>query len=78
MVSNEFSAFMLKFSIGCITTILTIQDYVVWTDRGERNGIHAGILLAGEKVRGVVHPGIGSANDVITYDYSLQPENPSE
>ena len=57
---------------------MTIQDYVVWTDHGERNGIHAGILLTGEKVRGVVHPGIGSANDVITYDYSLQPENPSE
>ncbi len=56
-----------------IYSITTFQDYLVWTDRDKRNGIHAGIRKSGEKIRGVIHPGIGKAYDVITYDESLQP-----
>lgn len=46
---------------------------MAWTDRQDKNGIHVGLLQTGEKVRGVIHPGIGTASDVVTYDYSVQP-----
>lgn len=50
-----------------------IQDLIIWTDQKKRNGIHAGIRDTGQKVRGIIHPEIGTAYDVITYDSSLQP-----
>ena len=49
------------------------QDFVIWTAQGDNNGIHAGVKETGEKLRGVVHPGVGVAYDVITYDRSTQP-----
>ena len=50
-----------------------LQDFIVWTDQNEGNGIHVGNKENGEKIRGIVHPGIGEAHDVITFDASMQP-----
>ena len=52
---------------------LSAQDYLVWTDQNARNGLHVGTKDTGEKIRGIVHPGIGVANDVLTFDASMQP-----
>ena len=46
----------------------------MWTNGiGRQNGIHAGIKQTGETVRGIVHPGVGVATDLITFDLSMQP-----
>ena len=45
----------------------------MWTDQGSRNGIHAAIKTTGEKIRGMIHPNIGTAFDVFVFDVSQQP-----
>ena len=50
-----------------------MQDFIIWTETGRRNGIHAGLKDTGDKIRGIIHPGLGTANDVITFDLSVQP-----
>ena len=58
---------------SCFIAIYNGQDFVIWTETGDHNGIHAGLKHTGEKIRGIVHPGVGTANDVITFDLSTQP-----
>ncbi|KAL3846516.1 hypothetical protein ACJMK2_017496 [Sinanodonta woodiana] len=53
------------------------QDYVFWTDSGDMNGIHAARIDSEEKVRGILHPHVGLAQDVITFDLQNQPPDAS-
>jgi hypothetical protein len=41
---------------------------VIWTDQDKNNGIHVADLATGKKMRGILHPPFGQANDVISYD----------
>ena len=54
--------------------ILQFQDYVIWTDQGDMNGIHVGDIITKNKVRGILHPQTGVAYDVISYDEHSQPQ----
>lgn len=49
------------------------QDFLIWTDQDQNNGIHVADLSTGQKMRGILHPPFGEANDVISYDEANQP-----
>lgn len=51
-----------------------LKDYVIWTDQDKNNGIHVADLATGKKMRGILHPPFGQANDVISYDKANQPQ----
>ncbi|XP_064614875.1 low-density lipoprotein receptor-related protein 6-like isoform X2 [Liolophura sinensis] len=53
--------------------ISVFQDYIFWTDRDERNGVHVAIVDSGKKVRGIIHPVVGVATDIIAFSESSQP-----
>ncbi|CAH1782417.1 unnamed protein product [Owenia fusiformis] len=57
--------------------ITLFQDYILWTDQDSQNGLHIALIEDGVKIRGILHPGIGKAYDVITYDESIQPDGQS-
>lgn len=50
-----------------------LQDYIVWTDQNDMNGIHIADIQTQNKVRGILHPQTGHALDVIAYDVLNQP-----
>ncbi|XP_052104944.1 low-density lipoprotein receptor-related protein 4-like isoform X2 [Mytilus californianus] len=50
------------------------QDYLIWTDQDKNNGIHVADISTGKKMRGILHPPFGQANDVISYDKANQPQ----
>lgn len=54
--------------------ISIFKDYVIWTDQDKNNGIHVADLATGKKMRGILHPPFGQANDVISYDKTNQPQ----
>lgn len=53
--------------------IFFLQDYIVWTDQNDMNGIHIADIQTQNKVRGILHPQTGHALDVIAYDVLNQP-----
>ncbi|XP_048744811.2 low-density lipoprotein receptor-related protein 4-like isoform X2 [Ostrea edulis] len=53
--------------------ISLFQDYLVWTDQNDMNGIHIADIQTQNKVRGILHPQTGEALDVIAYDVINQP-----
>nr|XP_022289400.1 low-density lipoprotein receptor-related protein 4-like [Crassostrea virginica] len=53
--------------------ISIFQDYLVWTDQNDMNGIHIADIQTQKKVRGILHPQTGHALDVIAYDVLNQP-----
>lgn len=57
---------------------IILQDFIIWTDQGRRNGIHAALKTTGEKIRGLVHPTVGDANDILAFDISHQPLVPGK
>lgn len=55
--------------------ISIFQDYLLWTDfNPERNGIHAARLDTMAKVRDILHPDVGMAYDLLTFDTQNQPD----
>ncbi|CAL1546616.1 unnamed protein product [Lymnaea stagnalis] len=50
------------------------QDYLIWTDTEDLNGIHIARMDRKEKIRGIIHPKNGIAADLITFDIKNQPE----
>ncbi|KAJ8310212.1 hypothetical protein KUTeg_012077 [Tegillarca granosa] len=50
------------------------QDFLIWTDSGDMNGIHVADMLTLTKKRGILHPQVGKAGDVILYDKLNQPK----
>ncbi len=54
------------------------QDYILWTDRKEMNGLHMARLDKEEKIRGIIHPKYGIAEDLVTFDIYNQPLYNSE
>ncbi len=56
---------------------MCLQDFIIWTAGGDKNGIHASLKESGEKVRGIIHPDVGTAYDVIMFDSASQPMHSS-
>lgn len=55
--------------------ISIFQDYLLWTDFStERNGIHVARLDTMTKVRDILHPDVGMAYDLLTFDSQNQPD----
>ncbi|RUS85413.1 hypothetical protein EGW08_006804 [Elysia chlorotica] len=54
--------------------ISVFNDYLVWTDSDDLNGVHVARMDKMEKVRGIIHPNVGHATDVITFDPRNQPD----
>ncbi|XP_025079316.1 low-density lipoprotein receptor-related protein 4-like isoform X1 [Pomacea canaliculata] len=54
--------------------ISLFKDLLLWTDKGEMNGIHVARLDKMRKVRGIIHPSYGDASDIITFDPLAQPK----
>lgn len=50
------------------------NDFLIWTDTENLNGVHMARLDKKEKVRGIIHPNVGIASDLITFDPRNQPE----
>lgn len=50
-----------------------LQDIILWTDRNDMNGIHMARLDKEEKIRGILHPHYGIAQDLVTFDIHNQP-----
>ncbi|KAK3090942.1 hypothetical protein FSP39_015919 [Pinctada imbricata] len=57
--------------------ISVFQDFLIWTDQGDMNGIHIADIVTKRKMRGLLHPRTGVAHDVITFDKHAQPQLPS-
>ncbi|XP_046577867.1 low-density lipoprotein receptor-related protein 4-like [Haliotis rubra] len=53
--------------------ISIFQDIILWTDRNDMNGIHMARLDKEEKIRGILHPHYGIAQDLVTFDVNNQP-----
>ena len=58
----------------CVCLCVCVQDYVLWTDADDMNGIHVARMDTERKVRGIIHPNYGVAADLITFDPLLQPD----
>ena len=54
------------------------QDFLIWTDTDNLNGVHMARMDTKEKVRGIIHPNVGVARDLITFDPRNQPAISSE
>lgn len=50
-----------------------LQDYLLWTERGARNGIHIVRMDNMDKIRQLIHPKTGIASDLISFDAQNQP-----
>ncbi|KAL5004150.1 hypothetical protein ScPMuIL_017606 [Solemya velum] len=50
------------------------QDFLLWTSKGDMNGIHMARMDTKEKIRGILHPNVGEARDLILYDKDNQPD----
>ena len=46
----------------------------MWTDTHNLNGVHMARMDKKEKVRGIIHPNVGHAADLITFDLRNQPD----
>ncbi|XP_061194926.1 low-density lipoprotein receptor-related protein 4-like [Saccostrea echinata] len=64
---------VFKYQSASFYGISIFQDYLVWTDQFDMNGIHIADMQTKNKVRGILHPQTGIALDVIAYDVLNQP-----
>ena len=76
--SDNFAVLKVHVNPYVFSLSVTHKDFVLWTETGSSNGLHVAYKDSGQKIRGVIHPKVGQAGPVITYDKSSQPTVPGK